>query len=165
MKNRNIQFHRVPAILTGVILLVLATLASSSHASRPQTYSGMLTQSEFFCDGNLIDPQYSVTGTWILSIDATTADPNLPPPASLTLIVFREGFTRPYVLVPHVELTPVSFEEGVYTYSWGPSVTVTLDTTTDPATFSWNVDFHRCCGTQGCTNLYNMLAFVGVAIH
>jgi hypothetical protein len=158
MKNRNIQFHRVPMILTGVILLVLVTSASSSPAAGPQTYTGILTHGDFFCGGNPVDPQYSVTGTWILSIDPIMED-QVTPPAHLTLIVLKNG--RHYLTFPHIELTPVPLvEDGVYVYLFGPSVTMTLDTNVDPATFSWHVELGGGCPPE---HPYDSLTYVGVA--
>ena len=57
-----------------------------------------------------------------------------PPPAHLRVVVFRDG--SQYLLFPHIELTPISLEDGAYTYTFGPQVTLTLDTNTTPATFS-----------------------------
>ena len=50
------------------------------------------------------------------------------------MVVFRDG--SHYLLFPHIELTPISLEDGAYTYTFGPQVTLTLDTNTTPATFS-----------------------------
>ena len=50
------------------------------------------------------------------------------------MVVFRDG--SHYLQFPNIELTPVSVANGVYTYSFGSQVTVTLDTNTNPATFS-----------------------------
>ena len=162
MKNRKIQLGRLPTILTGLTLLVLVTLASSSRAvaalQPPKNYTGVFTHGEFTsCGGELLNPPaYSVTGTWVLRIDATTIN-QVPPPAQLTLLVFRDASR--YLLFPNIELTPISVQNGVYTYSFGSSVTVTLDTNTTPATFFWNVQF-----TDNCTiRNYKSLSYVGVA--
>jgi hypothetical protein len=56
-------------------------------------------------------------------------------------------------------LTPISAEDGVYIYSLGSQVTVTLDTNTSPATFSWGVQFFDNCTLRN----YRSLAYVGVA--
>ena len=162
MKNRNIQSCRVPTILAGLTLLVLVTLPSSSPAAPllqpPQNYTGELTHGEFTsCGGELLNPPaYSVGGTWSLRIDPITED-QLAPSAHLTLLVFRDG--NRYQLFPNVELTPTSIQDGVYTYSLGLQVTVTLDTNTTPVTFSWDVQFFDNCTTRN----YMSLAYVGVA--
>ncbi len=162
MKNRNIQSRSRPTILAGIILAVLATLASSSHAAPllqpPQNYTGTLTHGEFTsCGGELLNPPaYSVTGTWVLRIDPTT-DSSVAPAAQLTLLVFRDASR--YLLFPNIELTPISVANGVYTYSYGSQVTVTLDTNTTPATFSWHVEF-----TDACTfRSYRSLTYFGAA--
>jgi len=73
------------------------------------------------------------------------------------MVVFRDG--SPYLLFPHIELTPISLEDGIYTYTYGTQVTVTLDTNTTPATFAWHVEF-----TDNCTlRSYESLTYVGVA--
>jgi hypothetical protein len=73
------------------------------------------------------------------------------------MVVLRDG--SHYLSFPHIELTPVSLQDGVYTYTFGPSVTVTLDTNTTPATFSWHVEF-----TDNCTiRSYESLTYVGLA--
>jgi len=56
-------------------------------------------------------PAYSVGGTWVLNIDMMT-QPQVPPPAHLTMVVFRDG--RNYLVFPHIELTLVSLQDGVY---------------------------------------------------
>ena len=48
------------------------------------------------------------------------------------MVVFRDG--SQYLLFPHIELTPISLEEAS-TLTFGPQVTLTLDTNTTPATF------------------------------
>ena len=59
--------------------------------------------------------------------------PLVPPPAHLTIVVFRDGSI--YLAFPHIELTPVSLQDGIYTYTWETQVMATLDTNTTPATF------------------------------
>ena len=95
----------------------------------PQNYTGMLTHGEFLsCDGQILNPPaYSVGGTWVLHVDRMT-EPQVPPPAHLTMVVFNNG--SPYLVFPHIELTPISLQDGIYTYAFGPQVTVTLDTNT-----------------------------------
>ncbi len=85
--------------------------------------------------------------------------PSVPPPAHLTIVVFRDGSL--YVLFPHIELTPVSLQDGIYTYTFGTQVTVTLDTNTTPATFGWHVVFFDNCTERA----YESLTFFGVAIN
>ena len=81
----------------------------------------------------------------------------MPPPASLTMIVFRDG--SQYLVFPHIELTPVSLEDGIYTYTWGLQVTATLDTNTTPATFAWHVVFDDNCTLRS----YGTLTYFGLA--
>jgi hypothetical protein len=101
-------------------------------------------------------PAYSVGGTWVLNIDMMT-QPQVPPPAHLTMVVFRDG--NQYLLFPHIELTPIPLQEGVYTYTFGPRVALTLDTNTTPATFSWHVEFDDNCTLRS----YESLTYVGLA--
>jgi hypothetical protein len=157
MKNRkNILTYIVAA------LSILVTSASSSLGAPPlqppQNYTGMLTHGEFVsCDGQILNPPaYSVGGTWVLNIDMMT-QAQVPPPAHLTMVVFNNG--SPYLLFPYIELTPISLQDGVYTYTFGPQVTVTLDTNTTPATFSWHVEFDDNCTLRS----YQSLTYVGVA--
>ena len=156
MKNRrNILTYIVAA------LSILVTLPSSSPGApplQPQNYTGRLTHGEFIsCDGQILNPPpYSVDGTWVLNIDTMT-QAQVPPPAHLTMVVFRDG--GPYLLFPHIELTPMSLEDGIYTYTYGPQVMVTLDTNTTPATFSWHVEFDDNCTVRS----YRSLTYVGVA--
>jgi hypothetical protein len=144
-----------------VIGLALATLASfapaADAASPPQNYTGVLTHGEFTsCGGELLNPPaYSVGGTWVLRIDPV-AENQILPTAHLTLLVFRDGSR--YQHFPNVELTPISIQNAVYTYSLGSQVTVTLDTNSFPATFSWSVQFFDNCTTRN----YMSLAYVGV---
>jgi hypothetical protein len=142
-------------------LAILVASASWSPAARPlqppQNYTGMLTHGEFIsCAGVLLPPAYSVDGTWVLRLDPMT-QAQVPPPAHLTMVVFRDG--NKYLLFPNIELTPVSVANGVYTYSLGPQVTVTLDTNTNPATFSWHVEFADNCTIRS----YRSLTYIGVA--
>ena len=101
-------------------------------------------------------PAYSVGGTWVLNIDMMT-QPQVPPPAHLTMVVFRDG--RNYLVFPHIELTLVSLQDGVYTYTFGPQVRAMLDTKTTPATFSWHVEFDDNCTLRS----YKSLTYVGLA--
>jgi hypothetical protein len=149
-------------IINLAAIVALAILASSSPAApllqTPQNYAGSLTHGEFTsCGGQLLNPPaYSVTGTWVLRIDPVTEQQVLPS-AQLTLLVFRDSSR--YQLFPNIDLTPVSAEEGIYIYSLGSQVTVTLDTNTSPATFSWGVRFFDNCTTRN----YRSLAYVGAA--
>jgi hypothetical protein len=157
MKNRK-------SIVTyiGAAVALLVTPASSSWGTQPlqppQNYTGVLTHGEFVsCDGQVLDPPaYAVGGTWVLNIDAMT-QAQVPPPAHLTMVVFRDGSI--YLVFPHIELTPVSLENGIYTYTWGTQVTATLDTNTTPATFAWHVVFDDNCTLRS----YGSLTYVGVA--
>jgi hypothetical protein len=157
MKNRkNILTYIVAA------LSLLVTSASSSWGTQPLegpvNYTGKLTQGEFVsCEGQILNPPaYAVDGTWVLHIERMT-QPQVPPPASLTMIVFRDG--RQYLVFPHIALTPVSLEDGIYTYRWGLQVTATLDTNTTPATFAWHVVFDDNCTTRS----YESLTYFGLA--
>ena len=153
MKNRkNILTYIVAA------LAILVISASSSLAAQPQVYLGKLTHGEFVsCDGQILDPPaYAVGGTWVLSIDAMT-QPQVPPPAHLTMVVLRDGSN--YLAFPHIELTPVSLQDGIYTYTWGTQVRATLDTNTTPATFAWHVVFDDDCTLRS----YGSLTYFGVA--
>jgi hypothetical protein len=159
MKNRKNVLTYVVAALS-----ILVTSASSSPGAPPlqppQNYTGMLTHGEFVsCEGQILNPPaYSVGGTWVLNIDMMT-QPQVPPPAHLTMVVFRNGSN--YLVFPQVALTPVSLEDGIYTYTWGDQVTATLDTNTTPAAFSWHVEF-----TDNCTlRSYESLTYFGVAIN
>ena len=153
------------SILTYIVAAVstLVTSASSSLGTPPlqppQNYTGKLTHGEFVsCEGQILNPPaYSVGGTWVLNIDMMT-QPQVPPPAHLTMVVFRDG--RKYLVFPHIELTPVSLQDGVYTYTWGTQeVTAMLDTNTTPATFSWHVEFDDNCTLRN----YRSLTYVGLA--
>jgi hypothetical protein len=157
MKNRkNILTYIVAAFS------ILLTSASSSVGTPPlqppQNYTGSLTHGEFVtCEGQILNPPaYLVGGTWVLNIDMMR-QPQVPPPAHLTMVVFRDGSR--YLVFPHVELTPVSLQNGEYTYTFGPQVTATLDTNTTPATFSWQVEFDDNCTLRS----YGSLTYFGVA--
>jgi hypothetical protein len=157
MKNRkNILTYIFAAVAT------LVTSASSSLGTPPlqppQNYTGSLTHGEFVsCDGQILNPPaYAVAGTWVLNIDAMR-QPQVPPPANLTMVVFRDGSV--YLVFPQVALTPVSLEDGIYTYTFGPQVTATLDTNTTPATFAWHVEFDDNCTLRS----YESLTYFGIA--
>jgi hypothetical protein len=157
MKNKK-------TILTYIVaaLFILVTSASSSPGAPPlqppQNYTGMLTHGEFIsCDGQVLNPPaYLVDGTWALNIDTMT-QAQVPPPAHLTMVVFRDG--SKYIVFPQIELTPVSLQDGVYFYTWGTQVTAMLDTNTTPATFSWQVEFDDNCTTRS----YESLTYFGLA--
>ena len=150
---------RLPIILTGVIALTLVTFANCLPAELSHKYSGILTHGEFIsCSGQVLDPPaYSVTGTWVLYIDPIT-QPQVPPPAHITMKVFRDG--KEYLTFDYVDLTPISVADGVYTYSAiGNDVKATLDTRrkTTPTTFSWEVQFHDTCTQRS----YRSLTYAG----
>ena len=158
IKNRkNILTYLVAAL---AILLASASWSPAASAlPLPQNYSGMLTHGEFiswYRSGPGIPPAYLVDGTWVLHIDRL-AQGQVPPPAQLTMIVFRDG--KHYLQFPNIDLTPVSVAGGVYTYSFGPQVTVTLDTNMTPAMFSWHVEFADNCTLR----TYRSLSYIGVA--
>jgi hypothetical protein len=156
MKNRN---NILTCIVAAVITLVMS--ASSSWGTQPlqppQNYTGSLTHGEFVsCEGQILPPAYSVGGTWVLNIDMMT-QPQVPPPAHLTMVVFRDGSF--YFVLPHIELTPVSLQNGIYTYTWGTQAEATLDTNTTPATFEWHVVFDDNCTLRS----YGSLTYFGIA--
>ena len=157
MKNkRNILTYIVAA------LAILVTSVSSSLGvpplQPPENYTGKLTHGEFVsCEGQILNPPaYAVDGTWVLHIERMT-EPQVPPPAHLTMVVFRDGSF--YFVLPHIELTPVSLQDGIYTYTFGAQVTATLDTNTTPATFSWHVVFDDNCTLRS----YGTLTYFGLA--
>jgi hypothetical protein len=157
MKNRkNILSYIAGAVVT------LVVSASSSLGTQPlqspQNYTGSLTHGEFVsCEGQVLNPPaYAVAGTWVLNIDAMT-QPLVPPPAHLTMVVFRDG--SKYIVFPQIALTPVSLQNGVYTYTWGTQVEATLDTNTTPATFEWHVVFDDNCTERA----YGSLTYFGIA--
>jgi len=157
MRNRK-------TILTYIIaaVAILVTSASSSWGTQPlqppQNYTGMLTHGVFVsCEGQILNPPaYSVGGTWVLNLGAMT-QAQVPPPAHLTMVVFRNG--SKYLVFPQVALTPVSLQDGIYTYTWGTEVTATLDTNTTPATFAWHVVFDDNCTLRS----YGTLTYFGLA--
>jgi hypothetical protein len=155
-RRKNILTYIVAAVAT------LVTSASSSLGTPPlqppQNYTGKLTHGEFVsCEGQILNPPaYSVGGTWVLHIGMMT-EPQVPPPAHLTMVVFRDG--SKYLLFPHIELTPVSLENGIYTYTFEPQVRAMLDTNTTPATFSWHVEFDDNCTMRS----YESLTYFGLA--
>jgi hypothetical protein len=153
MKDRkNILTYIVAAVATLVIS------ASSSLGAPPQIYNGMLTHGVFVsCDGQILNPPaYAVGGTWVLNIDTMT-QPQVPPPAHLTMVVLRDGSF--YLVFPYIALTPVSLQDGIYTYTYGPQVTATLNTNTTPATFAWHVVFDDNCTLRS----YGSLTYFGLA--
>jgi len=157
MKNRiNILTYIVAAVLT---LLVSASSSWGTHPLEgPENYTGSLTHGEFVsCEGQILNPPaYAVDGIWVLHMERMT-EPQVPPPADLTMVVFRDG--SHYLTFPHVALTPVSLEDGIYTYNWADLATATLDTNTTPATFAWHVVFDDNCTTRS----YGMLTYFGLA--
>ena len=73
------------------------------------------------------------------------------------MVVFRNGSI--YMVFPQVALTPVSLQDGIYTYTYGTQVTATLDTNTTPATFAWHVVFDDNCTLRS----YGSLTYFGGA--
>ena len=73
------------------------------------------------------------------------------------MVVFRDGSF--YFVLPHIELTPVSLQNGIYTYTWGTQAEATLDTNTTPATFEWHVVFDDNCTLRS----YGTLTYFGLA--
>jgi hypothetical protein len=148
---KKIKNERRILTLTAAILLVLVTSASSSQAEPAQTYHGALTGGTFFCDGTpVIGP--IVTGMWNVIIDPQTS-------AQVTLNVFYNG--SHHLAFGYNALMQVSLVNGVYVFSgFGDAATATLDTTANPATFSWHVELGVSCPNQ---NPYNSLTYFGVA--
>ena len=137
--------------LIPIIVLVLVTSAGSRLAEAAETYHGTITSGTFFCNGNQVSGP-TVTGTWNLNIDSNT-------PAQVTLNVFYDG--SHHLSFGYNKLMQVSSVNGVYVFSgFGDTATATLDTTTNPATFSWHVELGVSCPSQ---NPYNSLTFSGVA--
>ena len=136
-----------------LVLLVLASSASSLPAKPAQTYHGTLTGSTFYCNGEENpDIRPTVTGTWNLIIDPQT-------PAQLTLNVFVDG--RHDVAFGNNALMLLSHVDGVYVFSaFGGFAMATLDTSVTPATFSWHVEFGDGCPPA---RPFNSLTFFGVA--
>jgi hypothetical protein len=153
MKNRK---NILTYIAGAVAILVIS--ASSSLGAQPQVYVGKLTHGEFVsCEGQILNPPaYAVGGTWVLSIDAMTQS-QVSPPAHLTMVVLRDG--SHYLTFPHIELIPVSLQDGIYTYTSGTQVEATLDTNTTPATFAWHVVFDDNCTLRS----YGSLTYFGPA--
>ena len=157
MKNRkNILTYIVAAF--AILVTSASSLLGVPPLQPPQNYTGRLTHGEFIsCEGQILNPPaYSVGGTWVLNIDRMT-QPQVPPPAHLTMVVFRDGSR--YITFPQIELTPVSLQNGIYTYTWGTQVVATLDTNTTPATFAWHVVFDDNCTLRS----YGSLTYFGVA--
>jgi len=157
VKNRKNTLTYIVAALS-ILVITASWSPAAPPIPPPQIYTGMLTHGEFIsCSGQVLDPPaYGVDGTWVLKIDRTTQN-QVPPPAQLTMVVFRDG--THYLQFPNIELTPVSVAAGVYTYSYGSQVTVTLDTNASPATFSWHVEFFDNCTLR----TYRSLSYIGVA--
>jgi len=157
MKNRKI-------ILTYLVATVATIVISASSSlgvpplQPPQNYTGRLTHGEFIsCDNQILNPPaYAVGGTWVLNIDMMT-QPQVPPLAHLTMVVFRDGSR--YIVFPQIELTPISLQDGIYTYTWETLAMATLDTNTTPATFEWHVVFDDNCTLRS----YGSLTYFGVA--
>ena len=157
MKDRkNILTYIVAAFST--LVISASSSLGTPPLQPPQNYTGRLTHGEFVsCEGQILNPPaYSVGGTWVLNIDMMT-QAQVPPPAHLTMIVFRDGSN--YIVFPQIELTPVSLQDGVYTYTWGTQVTATLDTNTTPANFAWHVVFDDNCTLRN----YGSLTYFGLA--
>ena len=88
--------------------------------------------------------------------------PDPATPAQITLIVFYND--SPHLAFGYNALMLVSSsDDGVYVFSgFGDSVTVTLDTSVAPATFSWHVQLSGGCPPA---RPYNSLTFFGAASH
>jgi hypothetical protein len=145
MRNRkNILTYIVAA------LSILVTSASSSQAARAQTYHGTFTGGTFYCDGNLV-PVFTVTGNWNVNIGKT--------PALVTLNVFYDG--SHHLAFGYNALMLVSYVDGVYVFSgFGDFATATLDTSVEPATFSWHVELGGDCPPE---HPYDSLTYSGLA--
>jgi len=146
MKNRrNILTYIVAA------LSILVISASWSLAAPAQTYHGTLTSGEFLC-GSTPVPGPAVTGNWNVIIDPKT-------PAQVSLNVFYDG--GHHRAFGYNALMLVGFANGIYMFSgFGDAVTVTLDTTKTPATFSWLVHLSGGCPAE---RPYDSLSYLGVA--
>ena len=156
MKNKKTILTYIIAAFSIVVISASSSLGVPP-LQPPQNYTGSLTHGEFVsCEGQILPPAYSVGGTWVLNIDMMT-QPQVPPPAHLTIVVFRDGSF--YFVLPHIELTPISLQDGIYTYTYGTQVTATLDTNTTPATFSWHVEFDDNCTLRS----YESLTYIGLA--
>jgi hypothetical protein len=146
-----VAVHRIKAILTGLIPLILVTSASSLPAAPAQTYHGALNGGTFYCGIDQVSGSI-VTGTWNLSIDPET-------PTQLTLDVFYNG--SHHLAWGYNALMLVSHANGVYVFSgFGGIATATLDTSVTPARFCWHVELGVSCPDQ---YPYNSLTFSGVA--
>jgi hypothetical protein len=137
-----------------VASLLSAATANLLAAGPAQTYHGTLTGGDFFCNGELLDPPpYSVTGIWNLNIDPRT-------PAQVTLNVFYNG-SHHLAFGYNALMMQVSFVNGVYVFlGFGDTATATLDTTVNPATFSWQVELGVSCPDE---YPYSSLTFLGQA--
>ena len=146
MKNRrNILIYIVAA------LSILVISASWSPAAPGQTFHGTLTSGEFKC-GSTPVPGPAVTGNWNVIIDPKT-------PAQVSLNVFYDG--GHHLAFGYNAFMLVWFADGVYSFSgFGDAVTVTLDTTKTPATFSWHVQLSGGCPAE---RPYNSLSYFGAA--
>jgi hypothetical protein len=56
-------------------------------------------------------------------------------------------------------VTPVSLQNGIYTYTWGTQVEAMLDTNMTPATFEWHIVFDDNCTMRS----YGTLTYFGIA--
>ena len=150
--NRNRLLSGLRFVTTLLLVpSVLLISASSSRAGRAQTYHGTFTSGTFYCDGDPVSGPI-VTGTWNLNIDPKT-------PAQVTLNVFYDG--SHHLAFGYNAMMLVSYVDGVYTFTGlGDAATATLNTTVNPATFEWHVDFGVSCTDQ---TPYNTLTFFGVA--
>jgi hypothetical protein len=149
--NRNRLLSGLCFVTALLLVAVPFISASSSQAEPAQTYHGTLTGGTFLCDGTPVNGPI-VTGTWNVIIDPQT-------PAQVTLNVFYNG--GHHLAFGYNALMQVSFVNGVYVFSgFGDAATATLDTTANPATFSWHVELGVSCPDQ---NPYNSLTYFGVA--
>ena len=149
-RNRLLSGVRfVTALL--VVSSVLFMSASSSQATRAQTYHCTLTGGTFYCDGNPV-PLFTVTGNWNVNIDPKT-------PAQVTLNVFYDG--SHHLAFGYNALMLLSYVDGVYVFSgFGDFATATLDTRAEPATFSWHVELGGGCPPE---HPYDSLTYSGLA--
>jgi hypothetical protein len=77
----------------------------------------------------------------------------------VTLNVFYDG--SHHLAFGYNALMLVSYVDGVYVFSaFGGPVTARLDTTVDPAMFSWQADLGGGCPPE---HPYNSLIYVGLA--
>jgi len=158
MKNRKSTLTYIVAALSMLVISATSSLGTQPLQPPPH-YTGHLTHGEFVsCEGQPLPPAYAVAGTWVLNIDAQT-QPLVAPPANLTMVVFRDGYR--YITFPQIPLTPVSLEDGIYTYNWADLATATLDTNTTPATFAWHVVFDDNCTLRS----YGSLTYFGLSVN